>query len=175
MIIAHKPRIIGTIEYMHGRNGQILRRGRSHNGITTAGFNYMLDCMFGAAVPVSQLDPWYIGLINNTPSPTLLATDTLVSHSGWVELVPGTAYTGNRQTWADADAALSAKSSSLILTSTCLCILGFISSCRVYLLSSNLNNLLNKYFSPCVFIINSLSCKIFNFLFYLCKLSFAPT
>jgi hypothetical protein len=116
MIIAHKPRIIGTIEYMHGRNGQILRRGRSHNGITTAGFNYMLDCMFGAAVPVSQLDPWYIGLINNTPSPTLLATDTLVSHSGWVELVPGTAYTGNRQTWADADAALSAKSSSSVAT-----------------------------------------------------------
>ncbi len=39
---------------------------------------------------------WYLGLVSGATSPTYAAADTLASHSGWTELVPGTAYTGNR-------------------------------------------------------------------------------
>jgi len=39
---------------------------------------------------------WYLGLVSGATSPTYAAGNTLASHSGWTELVPGTAYTGNR-------------------------------------------------------------------------------
>ncbi len=39
---------------------------------------------------------WYIGLVSGATSPTYAAGNTLASHAGWTELVPGTAYTGNR-------------------------------------------------------------------------------
>jgi hypothetical protein len=39
---------------------------------------------------------WYLGLVSGASSPTYAAADTLASHAGWTELVPGTAYTGNR-------------------------------------------------------------------------------
>ena len=42
---------------------------------------------------------WYLGLVQGPGSgTTFAAADTLASHAGWTELVPGTAYTGNRQT-----------------------------------------------------------------------------
>jgi hypothetical protein len=42
---------------------------------------------------------WYLGLVQGPGSGTTFAAgDTLASHAGWTELVPGTAYTGNRQT-----------------------------------------------------------------------------
>jgi hypothetical protein len=40
---------------------------------------------------------WYLGLVQGPGSGTTYAAgDTLASHAGWTELVPGTAYTGNR-------------------------------------------------------------------------------
>jgi hypothetical protein len=39
---------------------------------------------------------WYLGLVSGATSPSYAAGNTLASHSGWTELVPGTAYTGNR-------------------------------------------------------------------------------
>jgi hypothetical protein len=41
---------------------------------------------------------WYLGLVQGPGSGTTFAAgDTLASHAGWTELVPGTAYTGNRK------------------------------------------------------------------------------
>jgi hypothetical protein len=41
---------------------------------------------------------WYLGLVQGPGSgTTYAAADTLASHAGWTELVPGTAYTGNRK------------------------------------------------------------------------------
>jgi hypothetical protein len=40
---------------------------------------------------------WYLGLVQGPGSGTTYAAgNTLASHAGWTELVPGTAYTGNR-------------------------------------------------------------------------------
>jgi hypothetical protein len=39
---------------------------------------------------------FFLGLVSGATSPTYAAGNTLASHAGWTELVPGTAYTGNR-------------------------------------------------------------------------------
>jgi hypothetical protein len=41
---------------------------------------------------------WFLGLVEGPGSgTTFAAADTLASHAGWTELVPGTDYTGNRK------------------------------------------------------------------------------
>jgi hypothetical protein len=41
---------------------------------------------------------WFLGLVQGPGSgTTFAAADTLATHAGWTELVPGTAYTGNRK------------------------------------------------------------------------------
>lgn len=41
---------------------------------------------------------WYLGLVEGPGSGTAYAAgDTLASHAGWTELIPGTDYTGNRK------------------------------------------------------------------------------
>lgn len=51
----------------------------------------------------TQTATWYLGLINNTGTPSLVSTDTMSSHSGWVEL---TSYSESvRQTWPEGAAA----------------------------------------------------------------------
>ena len=56
----------------HYRGGKLIGVYEGHNDITTEGKNYLLDVMVGGTTAAS---PWYIGLINNTPTPTLAATD----------------------------------------------------------------------------------------------------
>jgi hypothetical protein len=79
------------------------------NGVTVVGKNHLLDVVFGNATPVTQVDPWYIGLINQSPTPVLDEGDTLASHSGWSEF---TSYSGGvRLEWDDSDAASKVKGS----------------------------------------------------------------
>lgn len=85
--------------------GQLIDTRETKNLVTTPGANHALDVVFGGG---SQIDPWYIGLINATPTPAIVNTDTLASHPGWVEF---TNYTGNRQAWDDAAASARAKTS----------------------------------------------------------------
>ena len=60
-----------TVE--HYRSGKLIGVYSGTNDITTEGKNFLLDVMFGGTTAAS---PWYIGLINNTPTPTLAAADT---------------------------------------------------------------------------------------------------
>lgn len=91
------------------RKGRLLKTVKAFNDITTEGKNHLLDVVFGAAAPVTQVDPWYIGLIDNAGFAALLDADTLPSHTGWTEY---TNYTGNRQAWSDADASGGSKANS---------------------------------------------------------------
>lgn len=80
-----------------------------HNGITIVGKNHLLDVTFGNTTPLTQVDPWYIGLIDQSPTPVLDEGDTLASHSGWSEF---TSYSGGvRLAWDDSDAAAKVKGS----------------------------------------------------------------
>lgn len=94
------------------RGEEVIDQQIGHNLVTTEGKNHILDVTFGNATPVTQVDPWYISLIDGATTPTILEADTLASHSGWTELAPGTDWTGNRLAWDDADAASGAKTAS---------------------------------------------------------------
>lgn len=61
--------------------------------------------MLAAIFPTSP-NGWYMGLINNVPTPILSPSDTLTSHSGWAEVAGnGVGYTGNRPLWTNGSAS----------------------------------------------------------------------
>ena len=65
-----------------------------HNLVVNEGLQDMNSKYFkGSGYTAS----WYLGLVQGPGSGTTYAAgNTLASHAGWTELVPGTAYTGNR-------------------------------------------------------------------------------
>lgn len=94
-----KFKVEGKFRMEQVRDGKVIDVREGKNIITTEGFLSLLDVMFGTD---SKVSAWYIGLVQN--SPTYAVGDTLASHAGWTEGVPGTLYTGNRQLW-DTDSA----------------------------------------------------------------------
>lgn len=96
----------GKFQVEHIRKGKIIDIYDFNNGIVDVGVNSLWDIMFGAG---TQITSWFIGLIDNASPPSLLTTDTLAAHSGWVE---NTSYSGNRKAWNVAAAAARAKNSS---------------------------------------------------------------
>lgn len=98
-----------------GMKPRVVWMGRGWNGVTVVGKNSLLDTFFGKGTPVAQVDPWYIGLINDTPTPTLSENDTLASHAGWTEW---TSYSGNRKAWIDTDSASKIKGTTTVSTFT---------------------------------------------------------
>ena len=66
-----------------------------HNLVVNQGLQDMNSKYFQGA---GYTAGWYLGLVQGPGSGTTYAAgNTLASHSGWTELVPGTAYTGNRK------------------------------------------------------------------------------
>jgi hypothetical protein len=64
-----------------------------------------LDLVLGSTFPTTP-NKWYIGLINNAPTPVQSPSDTLGSHPGWVEAPGGgTNYSGNRPLWTNGTPA----------------------------------------------------------------------
>ena len=100
----------GTFKVELWRDGKLIKEVGGKNGVTIIGKNHMLDVTFGAASPVTQINPWYLGLINSTPSPFLSESDTLGSHTGWSEFA---GYSGNRKTWDDADSVSKVKGTTV--------------------------------------------------------------
>lgn len=64
-----------------------------HNLVVNEGLQDMNSKYFKGA---GYTAGWFLGLVSGATSPTYAAANTLASHAGWTELVPGTAYTGNR-------------------------------------------------------------------------------
>lgn len=76
-----------------GPDGQVKWTETFHNLVVNEGLVSMNNTYFKGA---GYTAAWYLGLVSGATSPTYAAGNTLASHSGWTELVPGTAYTGNR-------------------------------------------------------------------------------
>lgn len=57
------------------------------NGITNVGIHYLLEVGFrsDAMAPVSQIAPWFAGLIDDASFSGVAAADTAASHAGWIE------------------------------------------------------------------------------------------
>jgi hypothetical protein len=82
-----------------GPDGAVKWEDSAKNGVVNQGLNKVLDVMFHAETAITT---WYLGLINNSPSPTLAAGDTLASHAGWAE---ATGYSGDRKEWTEGAAS----------------------------------------------------------------------
>lgn len=67
-------------------------------GFTNAGLTHTLSTELVSGTAITT---WYLLLINNSPTPTLAAGDTLASHTGWAEIAPSSGYTGNRPAWGN--------------------------------------------------------------------------
>ena len=66
-----------------------------HNLVVNEGLQDMNSKYFSA---VGYTSAWFLGLVTGPGAGnTYAATDTLATNPGWNELVPGTAYTGNRK------------------------------------------------------------------------------
>lgn len=76
-----------------GPDGQIKWTDTFHNLVVNEGLVNMNTSYFKGS---GYTAAFFLGLVSGGTSPTYAAANTLASHAGWTELVPGTAYTGNR-------------------------------------------------------------------------------
>jgi hypothetical protein len=78
-----------------GADGQEKWSDTFHNLVVNEGLQDMNAKYFSG---VGYSAAWFLGLVEGPGSgTTFAAADTLASHAGWTELVPGTDYTGNRK------------------------------------------------------------------------------
>ena len=78
-----------------GADGQTKWEDTFHNLVVNEGLQDMNSKYFSG---VGYSAAWFLGLVEGPGAGnTYAAADTLASHAGWTELVPGTDYTGNRK------------------------------------------------------------------------------
>lgn len=78
------------------KDGNLKGRHEFPNGVTNEGKDHWLSVTFNNG---TQVNPWYIGLIDESGYTALDATDTMSSHAGWTEF---TSYSeGTRVDWAE--------------------------------------------------------------------------
>jgi hypothetical protein len=78
-----------------GKDGQEKWTETFPNLVVNEGLQNMNQSYFNGS---GYTAAWYLGLVQGPGSGTTYAAgNTLASHAGWTELVPGTAYTGNRK------------------------------------------------------------------------------
>jgi len=89
-----------------GPDGKVKWEEIAKNLVVNVGIQHILDILFVSAT--SQIDPWYVGLTDGTP--TVAAGDIMSSHVGWTEVQ---AYTeGTRQAFVDVRSAQSVDNSA---------------------------------------------------------------
>jgi len=99
-----KCQLKGRFYAEHWRKGKKIGEYEIPNGIVDIGKNTLLDVMFRDAV--SKIIDWTIGIIDNAGFTALADTDTMASHTGWVEF---TGYSeGTRPEWDPVAAAAEA-------------------------------------------------------------------
>ena len=64
------------------KDGNLKWEDKAPNKVVNVGLKDMNDKYFSGS---GYSATWYLGLVNNSPSPTYAAGDTAASHAGWVE------------------------------------------------------------------------------------------
>ena len=88
-------------------NGEV-EEHTTKNAVVIEGHNFELECLFRSA---TQVATWYLGLIGG--SGVLAAADTMLSHSGWTEIIGWSEAT--RQSWGPDAAANRSVSNSTVV------------------------------------------------------------
>jgi hypothetical protein len=94
----------------YDKDGNLKWRDEAKNLTTNVGRQDMNDKYFSGT---SYTAAWYIGLVNNSPTPSYSVTDTMASHAGWTET---TDYSGTDRITADFGSATSADPSVIANT-----------------------------------------------------------
>jgi hypothetical protein len=66
----------------YDKDGNLKWEDKAPNKVVNVGLKDMNDKYFSGS---GYSATWYLGLVNNSPSPTYAAGDTAASHAGWVE------------------------------------------------------------------------------------------
>jgi len=66
----------------YDKNGNLKWEDKAHNLVVNVGLADMNDKYFSGSAYTAT---WYLGLVNNSPSPSYAAGDTMASHAGWAE------------------------------------------------------------------------------------------
>lgn len=102
---------VNPVIFEHFRDGKLIDREVTHNGIVTVGKNALFDIMFRAQ---TQLTAWFFGLIDNASYSALSDADTMSSHAGWIEC---TSYDeSTRPQWSPDAASAGAITNSTAVT-----------------------------------------------------------
>jgi len=72
----------GEFNVEHWRDGKLLGTYKFPNGVTNEGKDHALGATFNL---VTQINPWYIGIVDNSGFTAFAAADTMSSHAGWNE------------------------------------------------------------------------------------------
>jgi len=94
----------------YDKDGNLKWRDKAKNLTTNTGRQDMNTQYFTGS---GYTAAWYIGLVNNSPTPSYAVTDTMASHAGWVET---TSYSGTDRATADFGTATSADPSVIANT-----------------------------------------------------------
>lgn len=94
----------------YDKDGNLKWRDEAKNLTTNVGRQDMNTKYFTGTTYTAA---WYIGLVNNSPTPSYNVTDTMASHAGWVET---TDYSGTDRITADFGTATSADPSVIANT-----------------------------------------------------------
>lgn len=94
----------------YDKDGKLKWRDEAKNLTTNTGRQDMNTQYFTGTTYTAD---WYVGLVNNTPTPSYSVTDTMASHAGWVET---TDYSGTDRITADFGTATSADPSVIANT-----------------------------------------------------------
>jgi len=66
----------------YDKDGNLKWEDKAHNLVVNVGLADMNDKYFSGSAYTAT---WFLGLVNNSPSPSYAAGDTMASHAGWVE------------------------------------------------------------------------------------------
>jgi len=66
----------------YDKDGNLKWEDKAHNLVVNVGLKDMNEKYFSGS---GYSATWYLGLVNNSPSPSYAAGDTAASHAGWVE------------------------------------------------------------------------------------------
>ena len=66
----------------YDKDGNLKWEDKAHNLVVNVGLADMNDKYFGGS---GYSATWYLGLVDNSPSPSYAAGDTMASHAGWAE------------------------------------------------------------------------------------------
>ena len=100
----------------YGADGELKWEEENPNLVVNTGLQYMAGAALTGGT-TSQITTWYLGLVDNSPTPAYLGTNTMASHGGWNEVATNV-YSGANRISPTFTAATLGSGSSVVTNAT---------------------------------------------------------